>query len=122
MIKEYDKRAARERRRRRVRAKLNGTAARPRLAVFRSNEHIYVQLINDEQGDTLAAASTLDKPIREKASSLNKTAEAREVGRLIAERAQAAGIKNAVFDRGGFLYHGRIAALADAARAGGLEF
>lgn len=122
MIKEYDKRAARERRRRRVRAKISGTAARPRLAIFRSNEHIYVQLINDEQGNTLAAASTLDKPVREKATSLNKTAEAREVGRLIAERAQAAGIKTAVFDRGGFLYHGRVAALADAARAGGLEF
>jgi large subunit ribosomal protein L18 len=114
------KRDARLRRHRRVRRKVRGTATRPRLAVFRSNRHISAQVIDDVAGRTLAAASTLEPQLRQGATG-NKAAAA-AVGRLVAERARAAGIDKVVFDRGGFLYHGRVAAVADAAREAGLEF
>lgn len=112
--------AQRERRRRRVRAKISGTAERPRLNVFRSLEHIYAQLIDDVAGHTLAAASTLDADI--KSQSQKKTLEATEVGKLLAQRAAAKQITEAVFDRAGYRYHGRIKAVADGAREGGLKF
>jgi large subunit ribosomal protein L18 len=115
------KHAARQRRQRRVRKKVSGTAQRPRLAVFRSNRHISVQLIDDVAGVTLAAASTYEPELREAGSTGAKGA-ASEVGKLIAERSKAAGVSTVVFDRGGNRYHGRVAALADAAREAGLEF
>lgn len=110
--------ARRDRRRRRVRKKITGTAARPRLAVYRSNRHISAQLIDDEAGHTLAAASSREPAV----TGGGNIAAAGEIGRLIAERAQAAGTTTVTFDRGGNRYHGRVAALADAAREGGLEF
>ncbi|MEK7217055.1 MAG: 50S ribosomal protein L18 [Chloroflexota bacterium] len=113
---------ARRRRHLRVRKKVFGTAARPRLAVFRSATHIYAQVIDDVRGHTLAAASTLDAVIKKDGGEDNKTALAQRVGSAVAERAKAAGVGTVVFDRGGFLYHGRVKALADAARAAGLEF
>ena len=115
------KRAARIRRHRRVRKKVVGTAARPRLAVFRSNRHLVMQVIDDERGHTMAAASTVETALRAAGSTGNVTAAGR-VGALIAERAKAAGITQVVFDRGGFHYHGRVAAAAQAARDAGLEF
>jgi large subunit ribosomal protein L18 len=111
---------ARLRRHRRVRKKVEGSAARPRLAVFRSNRHLIVQVIDDGTGRTLAYASTLEPDVRSAGSTGNIEA-ATTVGRLVAERAKAAGVTKVVYDRGGFLYHGRIAAVADAARAAGLE-
>lgn len=108
----------RTRRHLRVRKKISGTAARPRLAVKRSARHIFAQMVDDGSGCTLVAASTLDADIR--GASSDKTAKARRVGELLARRAQEAGISAAVFDRGGNAYHGRIAALADGAREGGL--
>ena len=113
----------RVRRHRRVRKKVIGTAERPRLAVFRSNRHVVAQVIDDDAGRTLAAASSVEKELRSSSvgNSGNKTGAA-AVGRLVAERARAAGISRVVFDRGGFRYHGRVAALADAAREAGLEF
>ena len=116
-----DKQIARARRHHRVRKKVAGTAARPRLAVFRSNKHITAQVIDDRAGRTLAAASTVEKDLRRAGGTGNKAAAA-AVGRLVAERAKAAGVSQVVFDRGGFLYHGRVAAVADAAREAGLEF
>ena len=110
--------SARQRRHLRVRKQVAGSAARPRLAVSRSARNIFAQLIDDVTGTTLAAASTLDDSIR--AGDGDKTAKARQAGALLAERASAAGISAAVFDRGGYAYHGRIAALADGAREGGL--
>jgi large subunit ribosomal protein L18 len=104
----------------RLRRKLSGTSERPRLSVHRSGKHIYAQIIDDLLGTTLACASTVEKDLRE-ASGANMDA-ARKIGELIAKRAKDAGIASVVFDRGGFLYHGRIAALAEAAREGGLEF
>jgi large subunit ribosomal protein L18 len=112
---------SRERRRRRVRAKVEGTPNRPRLNVFRSLQHIYVQLIDDHAGHTMAAASSLDKEIRSQ-TGLKKSDEATAVGKLLAQRAQEKQIKQVVFDRAGYRYHGRIKAVADGARAGGLEF
>ncbi|MGH9177110.1 MAG: 50S ribosomal protein L18 [Acidimicrobiales bacterium] len=112
--------ALRRARHRRVRKKLAGTAERPRLAVFRSNRHMVAQVIDDATGRTLAAASTMEADLRSGATG-NKDA-ATAVGRLVAERAKAAGVTRVVFDRGGFLYHGRVAAVADAARSAGLEF
>jgi large subunit ribosomal protein L18 len=117
-----DKVRLRERRHRRVRYKVSGTAARPRLNVFRSAKHIYVQLIDDDQGHTLAAASTLDANLREGGKTGANIEAAKTVGTLIAQRAKEAGITKIVFDRGGFRYHGRVQQLADAAREGGLEF
>jgi large subunit ribosomal protein L18 len=111
----------RERRRRRVRAKVFGLAQRPRLNVFRSTKHIYAQLIDDEAGHTLAAASSLEADIRNQAD-LKKLDEATAVGKLLAQRAQARQIKQVVFDRAGYRYHGRVKAVADGAREGGLEF
>ncbi len=107
-------------RHRRVRAKVIGTAVRPRLSVFRSTKHIYAQVIDDAAGHTLACAGTLDKDLREQDG--NKTADAQAVGRAVAQRALEAGVKQVVFDRGGYQYHGRVKALADAAREAGLEF
>ena len=114
------RRRGRLRRHDRVRKKINGTAERPRLAVFRSNRHMVVQVIDDTTGRTLAAASTLEAEVRG-AGSTGNIAAATKVGELVAERAKAAGVTKVVFDRGGFLYHGRVAAVADAARASGLE-
>lgn len=110
----------RARRHHRVRKKVVGTPERPRLAVFRSNRHIVAQVIDDQTGRTLAAASTLEKELRS-AGTGNKVGAA-GVGRLLAERARAAGVDRVVFDRGGFRYHGRVSALADAARQAGLDF
>ena len=104
------------RRRRRVRAKVRGTAERPRIAVFRSNRGISAQLINDERGHTLAAATWTEPDLR----GLKRQEQAQRVGRLLAERAQAAGVQRAVFDRGGYRYHGRVKALGEGAREGGL--
>ncbi len=114
----------RERRHHRARERhnLQGTAERPRLNVFRSTRHIFAQIIDDSKGHTLVAASTLDDDIRAKAASLKKVQEAEAVGRLLAERALAKGIKHVVFDRGGLKYHGRVKSLADASRKAGLEF
>ena len=114
------KRAGRIRRHRRVRKTLRGTPERPRLAVFRSNKHISAQVIDDSAGVTLASASTIETDLRS-AGGGNVDA-ATNVGQLVAERAKAAGVTTVVFDRGGFRYHGRVAALADAAREAGLEF
>jgi large subunit ribosomal protein L18 len=106
----------------RERHHLQGTAERPRLNVFRSTKHMFAQVIDDSKGHTIASASTLDSTIRPEATQLSKVEEAKRVGKLIAERAQAAGVKKVVFDRGGFRYHGRVKALADASREAGLEF
>ncbi len=119
MVKKPDTNKARLRRHRRVRGKINGTAERPRLNVFRSNANIYAQLIDDVNGVTLCAASTLDKEIS--GNGGNKEA-AREVGKLIAKRASEKGITDVVFDRGGHIFHGRVKELADGAREGGLNF
>ncbi len=113
---------ARQRRHRRVRKRSVGTAERPRLNVFRSLKHIYAQVIDDDQGNTLAAASTLDPELRGTLSGLNKTEQARSVGKLLGERALAQGVKQVVFDRGGYRYHGRVKALAEGSREAGLEF
>ena len=112
--------AARRKRHQRIRLHLAGSQDRPRLAVFRSLNHIYAQVIDDASGTTLAAASTVEKDLR--GSTSTKTEEAAVVGRLLAERAKAAGISHVVFDRAGFRYHGRIKSLADAARESGLDF
>jgi large subunit ribosomal protein L18 len=106
----------------RIRKKLRGTPERPRLAVFRSGTHIYAQVVDDDAGKTLCAASSLDKDLRAKLKSGGNVAAAKEVGGLIASRAKEKGIAAVVFDRGGFQYHGRIKALADAAREAGLKF
>ncbi|WP_395089830.1 50S ribosomal protein L18 [Armatimonas sp.] len=113
--------ATRLKRHTRIRKRMQGDAERPRLSVYRSLNNIYAQVINDEEGNTLAAASSLDKDLRV-ASNGGNLEGAQTVGKLIAERAIAAGVTKVVFDRGGYLYHGRIKALADAAREGGLEF
>jgi large subunit ribosomal protein L18 len=115
-----DKQLARHRRHHRVRKRVVGTPERPRLAVFRSNKHIVAQVIDDKSGRTVAAASSVEKDLRAGATGNRTTATS--VGRLVAERARTAGITRVVFDRGGFLYHGRVAAVADAAREAGLEF
>ncbi|GAC1406319.1 MAG: 50S ribosomal protein L18 [Chloroflexota bacterium] len=112
-------RERRIRRHRSIRKRLRGTAQRPRLNVFRSSANIYVQVIDDDLGNTLAAASTLEGAVQ---ATKTKTAQARLVGQLAAERAKAKGVQKVVFDRGGYLYHGRIQAVADGAREGGLEF
>jgi large subunit ribosomal protein L18 len=117
----HARRESRLRRHRRVRKKIHGTAERPRLAVHRSNKHIVAQLIDDDAGRTLAAASTIESAQRTTGAGGTVEAASR-IGTLIAERAKAAGIDRVVFDRGGFIYHGRIAALAGAAREAGLEF
>jgi large subunit ribosomal protein L18 len=117
-----NKREQRARRHRRIRGRVSGTTERPRLNVFRSNMHIYAQIIDDTRGHTLVAASTVDGSLRPQLAENTKQNEAKLVGQLIAERALAAGITQVVFDRGGYQYHGRIQALADGAREGGLKF
>ena len=116
-----DKQVARARRHFRVRQKISGTTARPRLAVFRSNKHITAQVIDDTTGRTIAAASSVEKDLRSSLSHTGNKEASSAVGRLVAERAQAAGVTKVTFDRGGFLYHGRVAEVADAARRAGLE-
>jgi large subunit ribosomal protein L18 len=114
---------ARQRRHRRVRAKVRGTAQRPRLNVFRSSAHIYAQVIDDLAGHTLVAACDLEEEVRSRAGDgATKSARAKTVGQVVAERAKAKGIEMVVFDRGGFLYHGRVRAVAEGAREGGLAF
>jgi large subunit ribosomal protein L18 len=112
----------REKREKRVRGKIAGTQEKPRLCIFRSDRHIYAQAINDVQGNTLATASTLCKELTKKIKGKKKTEIAMEVGKLIATRLQTMGIDRVVFDRGRFLYHGRVKALADGARENGLKF
>ncbi|MEA3407017.1 MAG: 50S ribosomal protein L18 [Chloroflexota bacterium] len=113
---------ARKRRHRRVRSQVVGTTERPRLNVFRSLRHIYAQIIDDSIGHTLVSSSTVDKEIRDECAELSKTEAARMVGETLAERALDRGITTVVFDRGGYRYHGRVRALAEAAREGGLDF
>ncbi len=115
-------RIARRRRHRRVRQRVSGTTERPRLNVFRSLRHIYAQIINDEVGHTLVSASTLDAEVVEQIDGMDKTNQARVVGKVLAERALAKGVSKVVFDRGGYKYHGRVKALAEGSREGGLEF
>ncbi len=113
---------ARERRRKYVRKNVYGEPTRPRLNIFRSEKHIYAQVIDDRKGSTIAAASTLDKDLREKLTSAKPLEQAKLVGETVAQRAMAKGVKQVVFDRAGYKYHGRIKSLADGARSGGLEF
>ena len=120
--KARDRRRARLRRHRRVRKRVTGVATHPRLAVFRSARHIYAQVIDDRKGATVAAASSLEKDMRTGLKTGADIGAAKAVGKLVAERAVAAGVKDVVFDRGHYLYHGRVKALADAAREGGLNF
>lgn len=122
MINKTDKNKTRLRRHLRVRKKIQGTAERPRLNVFRSAKHMYAQLIDDNKGITIAAASTQDSSLKDSISNGGNIEAARKVGQLIAERAKEKGIERVVFDRGGYLYHGRVQALADAARESGLDF
>ncbi len=122
MITKKSSQEARQKRHQRIRNRVQGTPQRPRLAVFRSLKHMYAQVIDDTRGHTLAAASTMDPALRPQLTDNTKQDEAKLVGRLVAERALAAGIGQVVFDRGGYKYHGRIRALADAAREAGLKF
>jgi len=117
-----EKEAARKRRKKRMRSTVRGTAERPRLNVFKSARHIYAQVIDDSQGTTLAEASTLSPELRDRPKGKGKLEAAKGVGALIAEKAMASQVKKVVFDRNGFLYHGRIKALAEAAREKGLDF
>ena len=116
------KRRGRRRRHGRIRNRVTGTAARPRLCVFRSLKHISAQVVDDVEGKTLAAASTVEKALRDSLKITSNVEAARAVGKLVAERAKEKGIASVVFDRGGFLYHGRVKGLAEAARQGGLQF
>jgi len=120
MTKLTTRSASRSKRHERIRLRLAGTSSRPRLAVFRSLNHIYAQVIDDTSGRTLAAASSLDSGLR--GAEGTKTADAKRVGQLVAERAKAAGVEKVVFDRAGFQYHGRVRSLAEAAREAGLDF
>lgn len=122
MLTQVSKNAARQRIHVRIRFRLRGRAQAPRLNVFKSLNHIYAQIIDDDQGSTLVSASTLDKEVRKSVKSGGNVAGAKEVGKALAGRALAAGISRVVFDRGGYTYHGRVKALADAAREGGLKF
>ncbi|MCM1185037.1 MAG: 50S ribosomal protein L18 [Lachnoclostridium sp.] len=122
MVKKESRQKVRVKKHMRIRNRFSGTAERPRLAVFRSNNHMYAQIIDDTVGNTLVAASTLEKDIKAELEKTNNVEAAAYLGTVIAKRAMEKGIKEVVFDRGGFLYHGKIAALADAAREAGLEF
>lgn len=122
MITKSDKNKARLKRHLRVRKKVTGTTLRPRLSVYRSSKHIYAQVIDDTNAVTIAAASTADKDLKASVNNGGSIEAAKQVGELVAKRAKAKGIDTVVFDRGGYLYHGRIQALADAAREAGLEF
>lgn len=121
-MRSHERRANREKRHLRVRKTVSGSSTRPRLSVFRSLNHAYVQVIDDSRGHTLAAASTLDAAVREQLKNVPKAVAAQTIGRLIAERAQDKGITQVVFDRGGYKYHGRVKAIAEAAREAGLVF
>ncbi len=121
-MSQYKPGAARKARHARIREKISGDASRPRLSVFRSMKHIYAQIIDDTCGHTLVSASTVSAEIKGKSDGKNKSTEAQLVGKLLAERALGRGITQVVFDRGGYKYHGRVKALADAAREGGLKF
>lgn len=121
-IQGKSKYSARKRRQRRVRARILGTAERPRLNIYRSLSNIYAQVIDDHTGKTLVSASTIDSDVAAQVTGKSKVDAARIVGRVVAERAKNAGIETVVFDRGGFMYHGRVAALADGAREAGLKF
>lgn len=122
MVNKKSRALVREKKHRRMRNHLSGTAERPRLAVFRSNNHMYAQIIDDTVGNTLVAASTLDKDVKAELEKTNNVDAAAYLGTVIAKRAIEKGIKEVVFDRGGFIYQGKVAALADAAREAGLEF
>ena len=122
MIKKASRTQIREKKHARMRYHIAGTSERPRLAVYRSNNHMYAQIIDDSTGKTLVSASTLEKAAREELGRTNNVAAASYVGTAIAKKALEAGITEVVFDRGGFLYHGKVQALADAAREGGLKF
>lgn len=122
MPNKYSRNIGRKRRHRRVRTKISGTPERPRLNVFRSNKHIYAQVIDDQNGQTLVAASTLDPELKKILAVSSNRVAARQVGELVARRALDRGIQKVVFDRGGYLYHGRVKALAEAARESGLSF
>lgn len=122
MVKKENRKLIREKKHLKVRNRFSGTAERPRLSVYRSNKHIYAQVINDETGTTIAAAGTVEKAAREALKNTDDTAAAEYVGDLIAKRAMEKGVTKVVFDRGGFIYQGKVAALADAARKAGLEF
>ncbi|MBR1796784.1 MAG: 50S ribosomal protein L18 [Clostridiales bacterium] len=122
MINKIDKNEIRKRKHLRVRKTVSGTTERPRLCVYRSNSHIYAQVIDDTEGTTLVAASSLDKDVKSQISNGSNIEAAKEVGKLIAKRAQDKNITEVVFDRGGYVYHGRVAALAEAAREAGLQF
>ena len=122
MVSKVSRSKVREEKHRRMRRHIIGTPERPRMAVFRSNHHMYVQIIDDVAKTTLVSASTLQKDVKEKLEKTNDVAAAAYLGTVIAKKAQEAGIKSVVFDRGGFIYQGKIQALADAAREAGLEF
>ena len=122
MAKNKSRSEARERRHKRVRSRITGTPNRPRLSIYRSLSEIYAQIIDDKAGQTLTSASTLDHDLRSTVEGMKKSEQARKIGQALAERAKAKGIKQVVFDRGGYRYIGRVKALADGAREGGLEF
>lgn len=122
MIKRISGKIGRVKRARRVRARMHGTATRPRLSIYRSMQHIYAQIIDDDVGRTIVAASTLEPDLKPQLAGLRKVQEAERIGDAVARRAVDAGVTSVVFDRGGFRYHGRVRALADAARAAGLQF
>jgi len=122
MFNKIDKNKERLRRHKRVRRKIKGTAEAPRLSVYRSLNHIYAQIIDDVKGVTLCAASTMEKDVQSKVKDMNKTDAAKEVGKAVAEKAKKLGIETVVFDRGGYIYTGRVQAVADGAREAGLNF
>lgn len=120
MLKKKEQANNRLRRKRRIRKKISGSTSRPRLSVFRSNRHIYAQVVDDTTGKTLASASTLDPEIRGEIAGKGKKEQAKLVGKIVGERAKSAGISEVVFDRNGYIYHGRVAAVADGAREAGV--
>ena len=122
MIKKVNKNKKRQKRHMRLRNKIQGTPERPRLNIFRSSMNIYAQVIDDTQGFTIASASSKDKEIAEKVNGLNKTEAAKIVGQEVAKKAMEKGVETVIFDRGGYLYHGRVKSLADGARESGLKF
>nr|WP_304710426.1 50S ribosomal protein L18 [uncultured Acetatifactor sp.] len=122
MVNKKSRKEVRVKKHMRIRNRFSGTAERPRLAVFRSNNHMYAQIIDDTVGNTLVSASTLEKDIKAELTKTNDVAAAKYIGTAIAKRAVEKGITTVVFDRGGYIYHGKVAALADAAREAGLEF
>ena len=122
MVSKESRQKIREKKHLKIRNRFSGTAERPRLAVFRSNNHMYAQVIDDAAGKTLVAASTIEKDVKAKLEKTNNVEAAKVLGEVIAKRALEKGIENVVFDRGGYIYHGKVAALAEAAREAGLEF